>query len=107
MQLSSFPQDPDSAQVNFRLADVLYEGGQFGASVDEYERSAYAYPVGPDSAKAGYAALKVLVNAFYALDQRRTPMYTSFVAVALNLLLNWIFTRHLHWGHRGLAFSTG
>ena len=56
---------------------------------------------------AGYAALKVLVNAFYALDQRRTPMYMSFLAVALNLLLNWIFTRHLGWGHRGLAFSTG
>jgi len=27
--------------------------------------------------------------------------------VALNLLLNWVFTRHLGWGHRGLAFSTG
>jgi tetratricopeptide (TPR) repeat protein len=57
LQLSSFPQDPEAAQVNFRLADVLYEGGQFGAAVDEYERSAYAYPIGPDSAKAGYAAL--------------------------------------------------
>ncbi|HMA11337.1 MAG TPA: tetratricopeptide repeat protein [Steroidobacteraceae bacterium] len=57
LQLASFPQEPDSAQVNFRLADVLYEGGQFGAAVDEYERSAYAYPPGPDSARAGYAAL--------------------------------------------------
>jgi tetratricopeptide (TPR) repeat protein len=57
LQLVSFPQDPDSAQVNFRLADVLYEGGQFGGAVDEYERSAYAYPLGPDSARAGYAAL--------------------------------------------------
>jgi putative peptidoglycan lipid II flippase len=34
-------------------------------------------------------------------------MYVSFLAVALNLLLNWVFTRHLGWGHRGLAFSTG
>jgi hypothetical protein len=34
-------------------------------------------------------------------------MYVSFFAVALNLLLNWIFTRQLGWGHRGLAFSTG
>jgi tetratricopeptide (TPR) repeat protein len=57
LQLSSFPQDPDSAQVNFRLADVLYEGGQFAPAVDEYERSAYAYAMGPESAKAGYAAL--------------------------------------------------
>jgi tetratricopeptide (TPR) repeat protein len=57
LQLQSFPQDPESAQVNFRLAEVLFEGGQFAAAVDEYERSAYGYPVGADSAKAGYAAL--------------------------------------------------
>jgi len=57
LQLASFPQDPESAQINFRLADVLYEGGQFGPAVDEYERSAYAYPLNADSAKAAYAAL--------------------------------------------------
>ena len=56
---------------------------------------------------AGYAALKVLVNAFYALDRRKTPMFVSFLAVGLNLLFNWIFTFQLHWGHLGLAFSTG
>jgi putative peptidoglycan lipid II flippase len=55
---------------------------------------------------SGYAALKVLVNAFYALDRRKTPMFVSFSAVALNLLLNWFFTLHLNWGHRGLALST-
>ncbi|MGH8133318.1 MAG: lipid II flippase MurJ, partial [Steroidobacteraceae bacterium] len=37
---------------------------------------------------------------------RKTPMVISFVAVGLNLLLNWIFTVQLGWGHRGLAFST-
>jgi len=30
----------------------------------------------------------------------------QFFAVALNLLLNWMFTLHFGWGHRGLAFST-
>jgi len=30
----------------------------------------------------------------------------SFFAVALNLFLNWLFTMHFGWGHRGLAFST-
>jgi putative peptidoglycan lipid II flippase len=55
---------------------------------------------------SAYAALKVLVNAFYAIDRRKTPMFVSFSAVALNLLLNWVFTRELGWGHRGLAFST-
>lgn len=55
---------------------------------------------------SGYAALKILVNAFYALDRRKTPMLVSLSAVALNLLLNWIFTVKLQWGFRGLAFST-
>src|SRR5581483_1812048 len=54
----------------------------------------------------GYAALKVLVNAFYAVDKRKTPMVVSFIAVGLNLFLNWLFTRQLGLGHRGLAFST-
>jgi tetratricopeptide (TPR) repeat protein len=68
MQLASFPDDADAAQVNFRLADVLFEGGQFADAVTEYERSAYAYAIGPDSARAGYAAL----NA-YSKQEERLP----------------------------------
>lgn len=34
-------------------------------------------------------------------------MLVSFLAVGLNLLLSWVFTFRLGWGHRGLAFSTG
>jgi len=85
------------------IISVLYQHGRFGAY--ETAESAGAlrfYAIG----LCGYAALKVLVNAFYALDRRKTPMMVSFIAVALNLMLNWIFTRELGWGHRGLAFST-
>jgi putative peptidoglycan lipid II flippase len=86
------------------IISVLYQHGRFDAfQAAEAAGALRFYAIG----LAGYAALKVLVNAFYALDQRRTPMYVSFLAVALNLLLNWIFTRELGWGHRGLAFSTG
>src|SRR5438552_16720029 len=53
-----------------------------------------------------YSALKVLTPAFYAIDKRKTPMNVSFLAIGLNLLLNWLFTFRLGWGHRGLAFST-
>lgn len=86
------------------IISVLYQHGKFNA----YEATQAAgalrfYAIG----LAGYAALKVLVNAFYALDRRKTPMLVSFLAVALNLLFNWIFTFRLGWGHRGLAFSTG
>src|SRR5579863_7922565 len=85
------------------IISVLYQHGRFGAH--ETAESAGAlrfYALG----LCGYAALKVLVNAFYAIDRRRTPMVVSFIAVGVNLLLNWIFTVQLQWGHRGLAFST-
>jgi putative peptidoglycan lipid II flippase len=85
------------------IISVLYQHGRFGAH--ETAESAGAlrfYALG----LCGYAALKVLVNAFYAVDRRKTPMVVSFIAVGLNLALNWIFTVQLQWGHRGLAFST-
>ena len=86
------------------IISVLYQHGRF----DAYQASQAAaalrfYAIG----LMGYAALKVLVSAFYALDKRKTPMIVSFLAVALNLLFNWIFTFHLGWGTRGLALSTG
>jgi len=86
------------------IISVLYQHGRFGAYEAAQAGGALRfYAIG----LAGYAALKVLVNAFYALDRRKTPMLVSFLAVGLNLLFNWIFTFRLHWGHLGLAFSTG
>jgi putative peptidoglycan lipid II flippase len=86
------------------IISVLYQHGRFDAHEASQAGGALRfYAVG----LAGYAALKVLVNAFYALDRRKTPMVVSFLALGLNLLFNWIFTFRLHWGHLGLAFSTG
>ena len=86
------------------IISVLYQHGKFNAYQAAQAAGALRfYAIG----LAGYAALKVLVNAFYALDRRKTPMIVSFAAVGLNLLLNWIFTFRLGWGYRGLAFSTG
>jgi putative peptidoglycan lipid II flippase len=86
------------------IISVLYQHGRFDAHQAAQAGGALRfYAIG----LAGYAALKVLVNAFYALDRRKTPMFVSFLAVGLNLLFNWIFTFRLHWGHLGLAFSTG
>ena len=55
---------------------------------------------------AAYSAMKVLTPAFYAIDRRKTPMVISFIAIGVNLLLNWIFTFYMGLGHRGLALST-
>jgi putative peptidoglycan lipid II flippase len=86
------------------IISVVYQHGKFNAYQAAQAAGALRfYAIG----LAGYAALKVLVNAFYALERRKTPMLVSFLAVGLNLLFNWIFTIRLGWGHRGLAFSTG
>src|SRR5271170_4527574 len=86
------------------IISLLYQHGKFNAyQAGQAAGALRFYAIG----LAGYAALKVLVNAFYALERRKTPMLVSFLAVALNLLFNWIFTFRLGWGHRGLAFSTG
>jgi putative peptidoglycan lipid II flippase len=86
------------------IISVLFQHGKFNAYQAAQAAGALRfYAIG----LAGYATLKVLVNAFYALDRRKTPMFVSLLAVALNLLFNWIFTFRLGWGFRGLAFSTG
>src|SRR5258708_33762302 len=86
------------------IISVLYQHLKFDGSQGGKAAGALGfYAIG----LAGYAALKVLVNAFYALDRRKTPMLVSLLAVGMNLLFNWVFTFRLGWGHRGLAFSTG
>jgi len=85
------------------IMSVIYQHGRYDAyQVGEAAGALRFYAIG----LSGYAALKVLVNAFYALDRRKTPMFVSFSAVALNLLLNWFFVMKLGKGHRGLALST-
>ena len=64
------------------IMSVVYQHGKFLARDAAQAGGALRfYAIG----LAGYAALKVLVNAFYALDRRKTPMFVSFFAVALNL----------------------
>ncbi|MBT8099925.1 MAG: tetratricopeptide repeat protein, partial [Gammaproteobacteria bacterium] len=55
--LAYFPGEPDSANTNFLLAEILFESRSFAEATDEYERTAYAYPMHERSAEAGYAAI--------------------------------------------------
>lgn len=55
--LHAFADDAQAAQMNFLLAESLFESGQQAASVDEYEKTAYSYPLHAKSAEAGYGAL--------------------------------------------------
>ena len=55
--LTSFPDDPETPPINYRLADLLLENRDFGEAAREYERTAYDYPEHPRAAAAGYAAI--------------------------------------------------
>ena len=55
--LAEFASDPEAAEYNFLLAEILYESGQYAAAATEYEKTAYEYPTHPHSADAGYSAL--------------------------------------------------
>jgi len=55
--LAYFPGEADTANTNFLLAEILFESGEFGDAVTEYEQTAYGYPSHEKSAEAGYAAI--------------------------------------------------
>jgi tetratricopeptide (TPR) repeat protein len=55
--LGSFPEDPETPGINYRLADLLLENEAFVQAAEEYERTAYAYDAHEKSSAAGYAAV--------------------------------------------------
>ncbi len=83
------------------LVRLLYERGRFNAAdTDRTAAALAAYCVG----LCAYAAVKILVPAFYALGDTKTPVRASFLSVAVNLGGNLLLMGSL--GHVGLALST-
>lgn len=66
--LQSFPDDPDSAETNYLLAETLFESHRYSEAAAEYERTAYTYPVNAKSAAAGYASLAAYQKAEESLS---------------------------------------
>ncbi len=60
--LEEFPKDPQAAQNNFLLAELLFEDAHYEEATIEYERTAYQYPAHERGADAGYAALLSLAQ---------------------------------------------
>jgi putative peptidoglycan lipid II flippase len=83
------------------IVALVFEHGKF-TSFDTVQtaNALAAYSLG----LAGYAAVKVLSPAFYALNDARTPMLVSLASIAVNYALNSLLVERF--GHVGLAFST-
>lgn len=85
--LATFGEEPEAAEMNFRLAELLYENGQYLQALDEYEQTAWSR--GNHSRKveaalgAQYAGSKALLRAGAveraALTERTTAGALRFV----------------------------
>jgi putative peptidoglycan lipid II flippase len=83
------------------IVALIFEHGKFTAfDTLQTGNALAAYSVG----LAGYAAIKVLSPAFYALGDARTPMLISLGSIAVNYVMNSLLVGLF--GHVGLAFST-
>lgn len=85
------------------MIGIVYQHGLFDAHDTRMASNALiAYSVG----LAGYANIKVLVPAFYALGDARTPAWVSFFSIAVNAALAWTAIHVLGMGHVALALTT-
>jgi putative peptidoglycan lipid II flippase len=96
------------------IIGLIYERGEFDAFDTTMTSVALAaYSIG----LAGYAAIKVLSPAFYALDDAKTPMYVSLASIAIHVPASFglmqLFSnvgvtaeRPNGFGHAGVALAT-
>src|SRR5579864_906696 len=85
------------------IIGAIYQGGKFEPYDTQQTALALScYAIG----LAGYAALKVLTPAFYALNDARIPMIVSLISVAINYVTAVVLIRVYGFGHAGLAMST-
>ncbi|OGW76366.1 MAG: murein biosynthesis integral membrane protein MurJ [Omnitrophica bacterium RIFCSPHIGHO2_02_FULL_49_9] len=83
------------------IIGVLFERGRFGP-VDT-ERTAMAlmfYALG----LCFISGVRLIVSAFYAIQDTKTPVRIAFVALGVNVILNWILMHPLKQG--GIALAT-
>ncbi|MBA4186211.1 MAG: murein biosynthesis integral membrane protein MurJ, partial [Acidobacteria bacterium] len=86
---------------------LIYEhGGSFNEA--DVPMTAYAL-AGYSLGLTGYAAIKILSPAFYALNDAKTPMIIALCSIAVNALASYFFRNLLSQydlGHVGVALAT-
>ncbi len=101
--LLTLPSSVGLAVLGKSIIGAIYQGGKFQPYDTQQTALALScYAVG----LAGYAALKVLNPAFYALGDARTPMLVSLASIAINFAAAETMIRLAGLGHAGLAMST-
>jgi putative peptidoglycan lipid II flippase len=100
--LTTVPSSVGLAIFGESMIGLVYQHGRFLASDTKQTALALScYAVGI----AGFALLKLLAPAFYALGDARTPMLVTLVSVLLNAATSYTMVAVLKLGHAGLALS--
>ena len=84
------------------MIGIVYQHGRF-AAFDTHQTSIALWCYAPGL--AGYAAVKLLAPAFYALGDARTPMLVSLGSVLVNAVAALTLVRYSGLGFAGLALS--
>jgi putative peptidoglycan lipid II flippase len=101
--LMTVPSSIGLAALGQDVVRVIYQHGRFTAY--DTQQTAFAmscYAIG----LAGYAGLKVLTPAFYALKDSRTPMLFGLFSIVVNFAVASASMRFTQLGHAGLALTT-
>ncbi len=101
--LLTVPASVGLAVLGKTMIAVVYQGGAMRSSdTQQIARALTCYALG----LCGYAAVKVLAPALYALNDARTPMLVSLASIAVNFTAATSMIRLAGLGHAGLALST-
>jgi putative peptidoglycan lipid II flippase len=84
------------------IIEVLFEGGEFDRQSAELTAWALLFfAVG----LSAFSMIKIIVQAFYALHDTRTPVVIGFLSLLVNIACNFLFFRWLRNGGPPLATS--
>ena len=88
--------------LRVEIIEVLFEGGEFDQQ--SIELTAWAlmfFAVG----LSAFSIIKIIVQAFYALHDTRTPVVIGLISLLVNIVCNFLFFRWLRNGGPPLATS--
>jgi putative peptidoglycan lipid II flippase len=94
------PMSVGMALVSSDIIKLIYERGEFTAhSTMLTSKALLFYSIG----MLGYGLMEILNKAFYAMQDSKTPMKTSMVAILLNVVLSLTFVKYM--GYTGLPLA--
>ena len=102
--LAAFGEEAGAADMNFQLAELLYENGRYRQAVDEYERAAWSRGAHPRAADAALGALRASEKV---LQQAAAADKAAVTARATAGALRFVLSYPDHPAAPGLLAQTG